>query len=202
MFDSQPDTLSTKDKLIFAAADLLQRNSYGSVSVDDICRAANIKKGTFYHYFASKTDLALAAYDAMWAYAEEKFNECFSRDVPPLERLSRYSTGCYGCHKEDFDREGKIYGCPISAAGHEMGTQDERIRLKTKEIFDRYADYFKGVVCDLPAYRAAGDEECARVAREMFSYVLGIQYQAMLANDPEVIARDMYSGLKRLAGEP
>jgi AcrR family transcriptional regulator len=33
---------------------MIKENGFDSVSVDDICSAAGIAKGTFYHYFASK----------------------------------------------------------------------------------------------------------------------------------------------------
>ncbi|MCW2286501.1 AcrR family transcriptional regulator, partial [Rhodoblastus acidophilus] len=53
----------TKRRLIAAALELIWRSSYGSVSVDDICKAADVRKGSFYHFFPSKADLAVAAMD-------------------------------------------------------------------------------------------------------------------------------------------
>lgn len=50
---------NTKTKLIETATDLIWRDSYGSVSVDDICAQTGVKKGSFYHYFPSKAHLAL-----------------------------------------------------------------------------------------------------------------------------------------------
>ena len=57
---ARPDN-GTRQKLIETAKNLIWTSSYGAVSVDDICRTANVKKGSFYHYFPSKQDLALAA---------------------------------------------------------------------------------------------------------------------------------------------
>jgi Bacterial regulatory proteins, tetR family len=47
-----------RQALIDAAFELIWTNSYGAVSVDDICRAAGARKGSFYHFFRSKVDLA------------------------------------------------------------------------------------------------------------------------------------------------
>ena len=51
---------TTKRTLIDAAHDLIWANSYAHVSVEDICRKAGVQKGSFYHFFASKAELAAA----------------------------------------------------------------------------------------------------------------------------------------------
>lgn len=197
MFDlAKISTLPTRDRLVMTAAGLLLRQSFGAVSVDDICRAAEVKKGTFYHHFASKVDLALAAYDFMWTDFKAKLDACFDEVKPPLQRLADYAGGAYACHKELFDREGKIYGCPLATAGHEMGAQDEKIRAALKTHFDGHCGYFERVAEDL----GLAGEASAALGREMFSYAMGVFYQAKVANDPEVIQRDLFAGLKRLSG--
>ena len=40
-----------KENLIKAATDLIWEHSYGSTSVDDICARAEVRKGSFYHFF-------------------------------------------------------------------------------------------------------------------------------------------------------
>jgi len=57
-------TSDTRERLLEAAIDLLWASSFGAVSVDQICEGAGVKKGSFYHFFESKIDLAIAAYDA------------------------------------------------------------------------------------------------------------------------------------------
>ena len=200
MFDSNSDNLSTKERLVAAAASLLMRQGFGTVSVDDICKAADIKKGTFYHHFQSKTDLALAAYEYMEEQADVHFKDCCQPDLPAIERLERFSAGMYSLHNEIFLKEGKVYGCGLCSAGQEMGAQDERIRLKIKEIYDCHADYFRSIARDLPAYQGAPDDKIEGIASEMQSYITGVLHQAKVANDPDIIKRDLFAGLKRLAG--
>lgn len=193
--------LPTRDRLVLTACGLILRQSFASVSVDDICRAADIKKGTFYHHFPSKLELAFATYEFMWTEARKKLDACFSPTLQPLERLQRYAEGAYNCHKQVFDLEGKIYGCPIASAGHELAAQDDRIRLRLKDIFDGHCMYLASVVRDLPRFSDVSPEGRDQIARELFSYVSGVLYQAKVENDPEVIKRDLLSGLMRLIGE-
>src|SRR5690606_19796166 len=132
----------------------------------------------------TKVALALEVFETMWEKGEARLKECFRADLAPEEQLRRYAKSGYERQKEIFDVEGKIYGCPIVCAGYEMGAQDEQIRLKSKEIFDRYSKYFEQLIA-----QAAGRKKPARniikaKAHAMFSLALGVLYQAKVANDP------------------
>ena len=54
----------TKDKLIEAALRLMLAKGYPATTVDEICASAGVSKGSFYHFFATKEELALAAVQA------------------------------------------------------------------------------------------------------------------------------------------
>ena len=79
-----------KERLTDAAIDLLWENSYGTTSVDAICEKAGAKKGSFYYFFKSKSELAAAALEADWKKKKTKMDAIFSPTVPPLERFDRY----------------------------------------------------------------------------------------------------------------
>ena len=56
-------TSTAKDRLIESMIELIWTGSYGSTSVDQICERAGVKKGSFYHFFESKTALAVTSID-------------------------------------------------------------------------------------------------------------------------------------------
>ena len=45
---------NSRDKLLDAATRLFHENGYQAVTVNDICEAAQLTKGAFYHHFDSK----------------------------------------------------------------------------------------------------------------------------------------------------
>src|SRR5438105_4631699 len=61
---------NAKERLLKAAGDLIWEQSYGAVTVDAICERADVKKGSFYHFFASKAKLAVAVLEAHWESAK------------------------------------------------------------------------------------------------------------------------------------
>lgn len=182
---------STRDKILEAAIDLLWQQSYGAVSVDDICRAAQVQKGSFYHYFPSKADVAIEAFEALWQKNRHLFDSVFAPALPPLERLRNYCDIAYAKQQEKAEKFGKVLGCPYMSCGSELSTQDERIRQKMDEIFSRACGYFEALLRD------AGMKSPATAAQEMMSYSAGVMYQAKIKNDVEIIRRDLLPGLMR-----
>jgi len=57
MTNRQISALETKDAIYNAAMELFQSKGYENVLVEDITKAANTAKGTFYIYFKSKKEL-------------------------------------------------------------------------------------------------------------------------------------------------
>ena len=52
----------TQRKLIDAVIQLAREKRYEAVTVKEICAAAGVSTGSFYHQFGSKDDLVLATY--------------------------------------------------------------------------------------------------------------------------------------------
>jgi TetR/AcrR family transcriptional repressor of nem operon len=81
----------SKTRLLDAALHVIRANGYAATTVDDICREAGVTKGSFFHHFKSKDELALAAAGHFSAMAEGLFASApYHAAKDPLERLLGY----------------------------------------------------------------------------------------------------------------
>jgi TetR/AcrR family transcriptional repressor of nem operon len=81
----------SKTKLLTAALNVIRAKGYAATTVDDICHAASLTKGSFFHHFKSKDDLALSA-AAYWGELTEGFFAAapYHQSPDPLQRLFGY----------------------------------------------------------------------------------------------------------------
>ncbi|MFZ4762436.1 MAG: TetR/AcrR family transcriptional regulator [Alphaproteobacteria bacterium] len=189
--------IPTQDKILTAATDLFGLNGYHGVSVDDICAEAGVKKGSFYHYFPSKVDVFLAAFQREWAAKRVDLDRVFSPTLLPAQRLEQFSALIYEKQAEKTAIYGKVLGCPFACCGSEMSTQEERIRTYIAEIFTINARYFESLLRDSYPQQVPAAEEISIIAQEMMAYVMGVLTQAKIKNDLSIIKRDLEKGLLR-----
>jgi TetR/AcrR family transcriptional repressor of nem operon len=82
---------NSRTKLLDAALYVIRAKGYSAARVEDICEAAGLTKGSFFHHFASKEDLALAAAEHFSAFAESIFSTApYQSLADPLDRLLGY----------------------------------------------------------------------------------------------------------------
>ena len=88
MTDTQHES---KTKLLNAALQVIRAKGYTATRIEDICEAASLTKGSFFHHFKSKEDLALAAAEYWILLTSGLFASAPYQSVQdPLDRLLAY----------------------------------------------------------------------------------------------------------------
>jgi len=191
-----PRVSDMKERLMDAAMDLIWENSYGATSVDAICERAGAKKGSFYYFFKSKSELAAAALEDCWNKKKAEMDSIFSPTVPPLERFDRYFNFVHDRLAEVQKKCGAILGCPFISVGSEVSTQDQIVRETIDRIMDRKLNYFVSAVRDAAAEGVIDAPDPVAKARALFSCYQGMMAQARIQNDIELLR-----GFKEVAME-
>jgi len=191
-----PRVSDMKERLLDAAMDLIWENSYGATSVDAICDRAGAKKGSFYYFFKSKSELAAAALEDCWNKKRAEMDSIFSPTVPPLERFDRYFDFVHNRLAEVQKKCGSILGCPFISVGSEVSTQDQIVRETIDRIMDRKVNYFVSAVRDAAAEGLIDAPDPVAKARALFSCYQGMMAQARIQNDIELLR-----GFKEVAME-
>jgi len=177
-----------------AAMDLIWHNSYGTTSVDAICERAGAKKGSFYYFFKSKSELAAAALEAEWNKKKAEMDSIFSPTVPPLERFDRYFDFVHDRLADVQRKCGSILGCPFISVGSEVSTQDQIVRETIDRIMNRKINYFISAVRDAAARGLIDAPDPVAKAKALFSCYQGTMAQARIQNDIELLC-----GFKQVA---
>ena len=85
------DQHQSRAKLVDAALTVVRSKGYSATRVDDICGVAGLTKGSFFHHFDSKDDLALAAAE-LWRHRAKSLFTAMENSATddPLDRLFAY----------------------------------------------------------------------------------------------------------------
>ncbi len=144
----------TKAELIKAGAGLFLRHSYQGTGINDILSAAKIPKGSFYHFFASKEDFALAVIAcqaeevrARWAVSLE------DASLSPLRRIE----ALFDRGAERLEAGRFAAGCPLGGMAQEMAGLSEPLRMAANEAL-------KKVEAQLATCVREG-QECGEIAK-------------------------------------
>jgi TetR/AcrR family transcriptional repressor of nem operon len=120
------------ERLVRIGTELLSEKGFGLTGLDEVLRAADVPKGSFYYHFDSKIDFGLAVIDNYAAIWERKLKRLLENaSVPPLRRIDDYiAEGISGLERYAFQR-----GCLIGNMGQEITTLNEAVRERLLGVF-------------------------------------------------------------------
>ncbi len=99
----------TKQQIISSVAPLFNERGYFATSMADVMRVSKQQKGTIYRYFASKDELAIAAFDYAYAKVKKRFAKAIKDKTNTVERL----IAIVEIHAELLEDPFFEGGCPI-----------------------------------------------------------------------------------------
>lgn len=86
-----PPRGEARSAILDAALGLVRRQGWAATSVDQLCEAAGVSKGAFFHHFASKDALGVAAAERWTEVASRRFASAdYHQHADPLERIQAY----------------------------------------------------------------------------------------------------------------
>ncbi len=126
---------STRDHLIDVGLDLMHRHGFNATGLTEILQAADVPKGSFYHFFGSKEEFAVAALERYAAQrAEHSAAALGDATISPRKRLKRYFVDLVKIAGQD----GPIPGCLLGRFSLEIAAESPQMRKRISASFARW----------------------------------------------------------------
>lgn len=175
-------------RLLDAAERLMCAHGYAATTVDEICAAARLTKGSFFHYFDNKEDLGRQLLERFCERSVTEFRQALAGERDPLKRVYAHIDHAVQMAKECAGQR----GCLLGAFAQELSESHPAMRSQCAKAFSAWAE---GLKKDLDAAKAAQRPRAAidtRSLAEHFIAVLeGSKILAKATEDPRIEARSL-----------
>lgn len=189
-----PERGGARTRLLEAACDVIRARGFAASSVDQLCQAAGVTKGAFFHQFESKEALGVAAAD-YWTQITSGF----------------FAAAPYHAHQDPRDRvlayldlraamiEGELaeFTCLVGTMAQEVYASAPAIRdACARSIFGHAATLEADIDAAMRVRGLRALWSAASLARHIQAVIQGAFILAKAANDPGV-ARESLRHLRR-----
>ncbi|MGV6825886.1 MAG: TetR/AcrR family transcriptional regulator [bacterium] len=180
--------MDSRQRIIDTARDKFHGRSYADVGVKEICDSAGVQKGSFYHHFESKRDLALAVIDDfVHEWTTNIVNSAFDPAIPPMQRFDRLREAIYEWQMQAQVEDGTMPGCPFGNLALEVSTQEDLVRNKLQQVFGLIQSRLRATLDEAVGRGEIAPLDSEQTALAMIAMLEGIMLVAKTHNDPELI---------------
>jgi len=81
--------LTKKEQLEFTAKELFWKHGFKKVSIDEICKKANVSRKTFYTFYENKNALVIFILQAMVEVIKESYEDILNADIPFADKMEK-----------------------------------------------------------------------------------------------------------------
>lgn len=185
------DAPDARTRLLDAALDLVRRQGWAGTSVDALCAAAGVTKGSFFHHFKTKEALGVAAALHWGARTGAMFAAApYHRPADPAARVLAY-----------IDYRAALLGDDLGACTCFAGTLVQEAWASHPALRDAcgavIADHAASLVADVAAARPAGAAWTAESLAQFIQAVLQGGFVLAKAGGDMAAARAAVAHLRR-----
>jgi TetR/AcrR family transcriptional repressor of nem operon len=132
--------MNTKEHILSVGEKLMLLKGFNATTVDDICKAAKITKGAFFHYFKNKTEFGKELAEEYW----EKINGYFAaasfrKNKSALKRVYGWIDFLMNIPSNSLEND----SCILGNFSQEISHTEPHIRKVCSDSFNEWMQDFK-----------------------------------------------------------
>jgi TetR/AcrR family transcriptional repressor of nem operon len=173
---------ATREKLLHAAVELFHKFGYNATSVQDIVSGVGVPKGSFYNYFKSKEDIAIAASDVFYSvFLSHLKLENTSSPVKRLRSFFRFILG-------EMQRHEYSRGCMVGNLAAEITNETPALRTRVGELLDEAT---RRIAIVIRQAQEAGELDTTLPTLDLSRFILDALYGAIYRSKTDRTERPM-----------
>lgn len=174
----------SRTKLLDAALHVFRAKGYAATTIEDVCKAAGLTKGSFFHHFTGKEELALAAANHFSTVTASLFKSApYHAPSDPFERVLGYIDFRAAILKGDLPQ----FTCLLGTLVQETYQTHPAIRSACEQgISDHIADVAKDIALAKAMYASDAPWSAQGVATYTQAVLQGAFVLAKAKGGPEI----------------
>ena len=130
-----PPKVPTRDRILFATADLFRRQGYNGTGLKQVVAEAEAPFGSLYHHFpGGKAELGAEVIEKAGAFFQALVTAVYDEESSPAESVRAVFVGA----AETLEATDYEDACPIATVALEVASTDDRLRAATAAAFERW----------------------------------------------------------------
>lgn len=132
----------TREMIIERAAQVFSRQGYAGTSLADLMRATGLEKGGIYNHFASKDELALAAFDHAFALISQRIEHMLHDKQHAVDRLHSF----IAAFASQVENPSLVGGCPILNTTVEADDTHPDLYARVRTAADQWRAFLRTTI--------------------------------------------------------
>ncbi len=132
----------TREMILGRAAQIFSRQGYFGSSLSDIMQETGLERGGIYNHFASKDDLALAAFDYAFALLWARIDAAVAGKAHATDQL----LGLLDAFRSLIEDPVLVGGCPLLNTAVEADDAHPALRRRVRQAMTRLRELIQGIV--------------------------------------------------------
>ncbi len=192
------DPEGTRTALVEATVGLILRQGFTATSVGQICEAAGVTKGSFFHHFESKDAIGRAAIEWWGGFGTSLYAEAWKNEsADPLVQLGAMFEIMDGFTR----REDQVCTCVVGIISQETALSNDDLREAAACELDRWTENTARLITAAKKCHCPDAEfEPTDLATHLNALWQGSMLIAKARQDPALIRRNLSQAREWIAG--